>query len=102
MEEYYITEDILDGNMGDGWKNNYETACSFATFIEETYRNTIEQNWPGISVTFGIEVKKDTSGYTSGLSVVGDNWEKANEIEEYLQRLDTWSEFLDSDIVKPL
>jgi hypothetical protein len=41
MATIYITTQILDGNLGDGWVDNYAAAQGLAEYTEKTWRDEL-------------------------------------------------------------
>jgi hypothetical protein len=70
-----VQEKILSGNLGDGWKDNYEAACRLKELTEEVYTEDLSEfARAGFEIELDIEVERAT-GY------VGDRqiWVKPME-----------------------
>jgi len=89
-----INTQILSGNMGDGWKDNNETADVFATFTKNVWADDLAEF---DDVEIHIEVKYDTIGYSSGTIIYSSNYDdmvSAGCLLTFSQTI--WDMFLDS------
>ena len=105
-----ITDTILDGNLGDGWRDQYDAALAFAAFREGFIRGYVAGSYPGADLTVTIDVQRHTEGHTGGATVdVSDcESEEADRVErdltEYLAAGSdaAWEAFCGSDAAERL
>lgn len=75
-----ITTQILDGNLGDGWNDNYEAANGLANYIEAIWmKDLAEIIAEGHEVNINIDVQYNTSGCSRNLDV----WVDSNDDSGY-------------------
>lgn len=101
-----INATILDGNMGDGWHDDYRAARAYATFLEER----ILAAYPDATVT--VEVVRNTSGCTPPTSVVCDDYsvddvagyQLETRIQEHVDAISerAWEAFCESEVASSL
>lgn len=107
MTTISIEKTILDGNLGDGWKDAHGAACAYAELLEELIVSEMaDLAKEGHEIEVEISVRRNTCGYESGPSVIVDNddydtMQKAENAVQYV--LDTaWEKFLESEIAASL
>ena len=65
-----ITDQILSGNLGDGWNNQNEAAEALAEYQETIWENDLsELVTEGRDITINISTQKNTSGYCRDLEI---------------------------------
>lgn len=87
---------INDGNMGDGWADNYEAACAYAEFMESEFRQAIEDIAPDADIEIDVDVNRNASGWTPEPSVICDDAELEIRVQHRIDGLRTWEEWVDS------
>jgi len=63
-----INDQILSGNLGDGWEDQYETAKGLANYYEDKLEEFVKSVYPDADITIDMDVEF-ASGYSRGLSV---------------------------------
>lgn len=82
-----IRDTILDGNMGEGWADDYAAAVALAEHTAAAYRSEF-----GESADIEVRVLRNTAGYTPPLSVESDEDDDAlNRAEAVRDR--AWESF---------
>lgn len=95
-----INAQILDGNLGDGWADNYEAALALAKFTQEVWARDVSSYQADFE--FNIDVEKNTSGAAREVSVYADDWQQAQAIESVLTDPgEIWVSFCESEEAKP-
>ena len=107
MTTISIEKTILDGNMGDGWKDSHGAACAYAEFLEERIlQEMADLAEEGHKIEVDISVARNTCGYESGSTVIVDNddYDTLQQAENAVQyALDTaWEKFLESEMAASL
>lgn len=69
-----IRDTILDGNMGEGWADNYAAAPAMAAALEAEYRDEF-----GDGADIRIDVQRNTSG-DARMSIDVEEFALANEL----------------------
>ena len=68
-----ITTQILDGNLGDGWADNWEAACGLAEYTERQWLTDLASYViAGHTVEIEIDTQRNTSGCSRDVSVFVD------------------------------
>ena len=92
-----INNQILAGNLGDGWKDNDEAADSLAVFTKQKYTEIIEKEYPVAEIDIDIDVKYNTSGCsrTATVCCTPPDYSTEDKIETTLDGFDDaiWLEF---------
>jgi len=94
-----IHSQILDGNLGDGWEDDFEAACGLAEFTEQVWRNDLKSlTDQGYQLDITISVAKNTSGCSQQVSVWCKDYDIAATAESLLTDDGTiWCKFCGSD-----
>lgn len=100
----YINDQVLDGNLGEGWTDNYEAARAHAEYLRAEYLSEARELFgDDADIRISIDVQRNTSGTSRGVSVsVRTDDEKMVErglaLEERLQDYQThyWDTWVDS------
>lgn len=99
-----ITNQILSGNLGDGWNDQNDAAHAFADYIEEQWMSDISAVIDeGHEVEFEIDVQHNTCGCSRGLSVdvdsiSDDGYGMMQRVTDLLTDVNqVWERFCDSD-----
>ena len=105
MATITITNTILDGNLGDGWRDNAKTADALAEYMVEAWTKDLESfSAHGHEVVIEITVEYHTSGCSSPVIVeVDDDDISEDEIERSLTPDNIlWRKFCRSDEARQL
>lgn len=97
-----ITTQILDGNLGDGWKDNYEAAKALAEFTKKTWRDDLSE-YANHEIYIDINVEQNCVGASRDMMVStdSDDYEIDRSIELALTDEDTiWERFCGSKEVE--
>ena len=87
MTTITITETILDGNLGDGWGDNAETADALADYTRATWERDLESySAQGHTVVIDVSVQYSTSGYSKPLTVDVDDDDDDHMLEKTIKR----------------
>jgi hypothetical protein len=87
MATITIGAQVLDGNLGDYWNNDYETAKALANYTENVWRNDlVEFVSAGHDVEINIDVQKNTTGVSRGI-IVDTDITDMGEAYELLERV---------------
>ena len=86
-----INNQILAGNLGDGWKDNDEAADSLAVFTKQKYTEIIENEYPGAEINIEIDVAYNTSGCSRTTTACCTPPDYSTE-EEIEMTLDGWGD----------
>mgnify|MGYP007079329733 FL=1 len=97
MTTITITAQILDGNLGDGWRDNYEAAQALAEFMEQRWRDDLaELAAEGHEVDIQIDVQS-AEGCVRETIVDADDADLAARAERLLtDRNRIWERFCSS------
>mgnify|MGYP001212158023 FL=1 len=97
MTTITITAQILDGNLGDGWRDNYEAAQALAEFMEQRWRDDLaELAAEGHEVDIQIDVQS-AEGCVRETTVDADDADLAARAERLLtDRNRIWERFCNS------
>ena len=92
---------ILDGNLGSGWKNPYNVALRYSQALEAEFRRHALAAFPGADVIVDIDVKRNASGATRAPSVrvvVGGALEYSPELDRSIEEAvnQTWAVWVNS------
>ena len=86
-----VSDQILSGNLGDGWADEREAAKGLAKYYEEKLEAFVKSEYPEAEIIIDIEVQF-ASGCTRGLSVdvtdSEDDYEITNRLEDLLPRIE--------------
>lgn len=83
--EITITAQILDGNLGDGWKDNYRAALALAEFTEKTWAEDIAgSDLEDIAYTIDIDVQKNVEGASREMEVDCSDYNLTRRVESVL------------------
>ncbi len=89
MTTIYITAQVFDGNLGEGWRDDAETAHAFADYLAERWEADLAELAETHKIEIDIEVCERTSGAASDVRVdCGEDWELSGEVEELLTTRD--------------
>ena len=104
MSTITITAQILDGNLGDGWRDNYEAAEALADFMERRWRDDLaELAAEGHEIDIQIDVQRKTSGCARETIVDADDADLVARAEELLTDPNRiWDLFCNSPEAKAL
>jgi len=97
--EIYIADQVLAGNMGEGWIDEAGAANAYAAFLESEYLAMATARFPGAEIEVEIDVQ-NASGCSRDAVVVGGDaidWKAMSDLERDLCDSDFWSKWLDSD-----
>jgi hypothetical protein len=105
MSKITITTQILDGNLGDGWSDNYEAAEGLADFTKSIWLNDLKEFADaGHEITIDIDVQRNTSGCSRDMSVTVEDldFEAAYDLEQQVTNSMTsenriWEQFCSSE-----
>lgn len=64
----FITEQILSGNLGDGWVDDVKAAHALAEFFRPHYEALAIEHFPGSEILVRFEIQ-DACGVSSGIAV---------------------------------
>ena len=89
-----VRDQILTGNIGDGWADTYAAAKGWAKYYGAKLTEFINNEYPAAEIEIDIEVERAT-GYSRGMSVEvvdsGDDYGVTNRLEDILLRVaDVW------------
>ena len=85
MTTITIRAQILDGNLGDGWRDNYRAAQVLSDFTRETWKGDVsELKESGHDVEIEIDVERNTSGSSRAVEVWCDDPEIQQKAESAL------------------
>ena len=89
MSKVTVRQTILDGNLGDGWTDNYRAARAYANVLASEYRAEF-----GVDADIEITVQRNAGGYIAPADIWSDDGddaglrERAAEISQY-----AWEQF---------
>jgi hypothetical protein len=103
MSKIIISDQILDGNLGDDWKDNAAAAHALAAYLERQWVEDLEgYTKAGHEVVIDIEVLENTSGACRPLSVLvaDDSEDSPSELDierELTDEGSLWEDFCCSE-----
>lgn len=77
-----ISMKILDGNLGDGWADNYKAAKAYAGYLEAQLTDVLASM--GLEPEIDIDVCRNTSG-TAGSPAIDLDGEASTELERQVE-----------------
>lgn len=103
MSKIYITKQIADGNLGEGWTDNFAVARALAHYARQVWTKDLS-GFSGHDIEIEIDVQKNASGYTRPLTVVSydDEIDEDAVLREMTPEHLIWEQFLESDAAKKL
>ena len=104
MTTITIRAQILDGNLGDGWRDNYRAAQVLSDFTRETWEGDVsELKEAGHDVEIEIDVERNASGSSRAVEVWCDDPEIRQKAESALtDECRIWDLFCRSEEAKSL
>ena len=70
MTTITIRAQILDGNLGDGWRDNYRAAQALSNFTRETWAADLaDLAEAGHDISIDIEIQRNASGCSRAVEV---------------------------------
>ena len=104
MTTITIRAQILDGNLGDGWRDNYRAAQALSDFTRETWGGDVsELKEAGHDVEIEIDVERNTSGSSRAVEVWCDDAELLQQAESALtDETRIWGLFCQSEEARDL
>lgn len=106
MATITISTQVLDGNLGDGWNDNYGAALALAKYTENIWRNDLAEYADAHEIEICIDVEKNTSGCGRSVSVeIDDSDMDHDDIYDMVQKIENaltdegriWEMFCSSD-----
>ena len=106
MATITISTQILDGNLGEGWKDNYETALALAEYTEAIWENDLAEYANEHEIKFYIDVELNTSGSSRSVCVeIEDSDIDDEDVYDMIQKIENtltdegqiWERFCSSD-----
>ena len=102
-----VRTQILDGNLGDGWRDNYSAAKALAEFTEKIWRDDLHE-YSDDDIEINIDVERNTSGCSRSVEVFVedcpngiDDYDEEQKIASVLTDENTiWEKFLDNNEAK--
>jgi hypothetical protein len=85
MATININTQILDGNLGEGWADNYEAAQGLAEYTEKTWRAELNDlSNAGHEICISIDVQRNVSGCSREMCVTvsGMDFDAAYDLEK--------------------
>ena len=64
-----VRDQILTGNIGDGWADTYAAAKGWAKYYGAKLTEFINNEYPDAEIEIDIEVERATGYYSRGMSV---------------------------------
>lgn len=94
-----IGDQILSGNLGDGWVSNNDAADAYAEWLSGRYESEARAMFPGAEIEIDVEVQHNASGSARNVSVWihGADCETERDLQTVLENTDYWSEWCESD-----
>lgn len=95
-----ITDKVLAGNMGEGWKDVADATRAYAAYLEAEYMALAKERFPGADIEVYVQVENNASGWCGNPLVItdGDNGSMdVFDLERDLADLELWSKWMDSD-----
>jgi hypothetical protein len=71
-----ITDQILSGNMGDGWADQNDAAEGYAEYLTEKYRAEVLETYPDAEIEIDIDTGRNTSGCSRDVDVDVDPYDE--------------------------
>ena len=94
-----VMEQIFSGNLGEGWDDEYETAKSYAAFLETKLTEEVHGRYPDAEVEVSVDVQH-ASGCSRDLEVFVEgagkmDFEIMSDLENVLPYVSelAWQEF---------
>lgn len=85
-----VKDQILSGNLGEGWADEHEAAVGLAKYYEEKLYEFVRAEYPEAEIIINMDVEY-ASGYSRGLAVyvtgTEDDYEIINRLEDLLPRI---------------
>lgn len=82
MAAITIRTQILDGNLGEGWNDNFQAAEALADFTRAIWEeDTKGLREAGHEIEIEIEVRRNTTGYIGEIQVDCDDYELSRAAE---------------------
>lgn len=103
MKKAFISDQVLAGNMGEGWRDENEAADAFASFLEGKYRSLANRYFPEAEVVVDVEVGRNASGASRPASYVLINDDGESDYDRLFEDRClsvgqvAWEEFCGSD-----
>lgn len=106
MATITISTQILDGNLGDGWNDNYSAALGLAAYTEDIWMKDLTEYANDHKIKIDIDVEKNTSGSSRSVSVeIDDSDMDHDDIYDMQQKIENsltdegriWEMFCSSD-----
>jgi hypothetical protein len=103
-----VREQIMSGNMGDGWDDNYEAANSYADFLAPILLEDVQEQYPDAEIVVALTVER-MGGASRGIVVDVDGVDEPEQIFEVPDALaemlvyteqDAWGKFCDAEAVR--
>lgn len=95
-----ITDKVLRGNMGEGWKDETAAANAYAGFLESEYLALAQKRFPGAEIDVDVSVE-NAEGWSGDPAVFVTDGDEASmeifDLERDLADGEYWSKWLDSD-----
>ena len=92
-----ITDSVLVGNMGDGWKDDFEAASAYASYLSAAYRAAAAERFPGADINVDVHVQ-NAYGWCRDVQVIGDGDDVGiGEFERDLADGRYWETWVNSD-----
>ena len=91
-----VTNQILAGNMGDGWKDG--AADAYGDFVAEKLRERVRELYPDADIVVETDIQ-NASGYSRGIQVDSDDIDAVISLEDDLATVNhyAWDEWCNSD-----
>lgn len=109
MKSITVSAQILDGNLGEGWSDEYESAVELAEFTKNVWVSDLaELAADGYEINIDIEICRNTTGYSRQMSVDVDGCDDAAfDLQKRAEGMLTdestiWEKFCSSDVAAGL
>lgn len=112
MKRITVSTQILDGNLGDGWNDNFDTANALSDYTEKTWTEDLSDfAAQGFEIKIEIDVERNTSGCSRDMFVSVDSddtdhddiYDLERKIENSLTDEGTiWNKFCNEDLPEGL
>lgn len=97
MKKITITAQILSGNIGDGWKDNHETAVALAEFTRDVWTRELSGYAIYNEIEIDISVER-ASGCTRGRQIHCDDYDTTVAVEEIISsENEIWEKFCEPE-----
>jgi hypothetical protein len=91
-KQIIINDQILSGNLGDGWMDNSEAAEALSEYMESVWREELS-GYGDYDISINIDVQ-NAEGSSRVMSVDCDDMETAQDVESLLSSSnDLWERF---------